>query len=299
MRISKANRKNDHRMWIWWGEKGDHITLERGRFFSLKFGFYFSVETEDITLGLYTGLVDFYISLDWHPIARFLGEHPNYKFRHVVYKGTPQEKVQKGAYWEERRTGLYLDLREMILSGELWVNMNNEPYNRHFFWFIWDKLFGRAKHTSVIHEEGETSIDMPEGVYKATYKKFTSFWKRPRLPFVQSLDRISIDIPAGIPHEGKGENSWDCDMDASFGVTMPADRNESMHSITKRFAIDCLKTRQRYGSLHSPEYSKWKLEREVALEKERALAKQADIPEDLVPRAFGEIKERDVEEKSN
>lgn len=29
--------------------------------------------------------------------------------------------------------------------------------------------------------------------------------------------------------------------------------------------MECLKTRQRYGSLHSPEYSKWKLQGEMKL----------------------------------
>lgn len=250
-------------MWIWWGEQGEHITLERGRWFSVSFGFRFNVEMEDITLGLHLGIVDAYVSLDWKPIHRLLGNHPNYHFRHKM----PDGHIEKGAYWEERNISLSLDLREMIFHGSLWVNMNGEPRKRSFYWVIPDIIFGRRQYSEKVLQEGGVDIDMPEGVYKATFKRFISYWKRPRWFGVQSLHRISMDIPVGIPHEGKGENSWDCGMDATFGVTMPADENESIYDIAKRFAMSCLKTRQKYGSLHSPDYAKWKLEGEARLEK--------------------------------
>ena len=128
-------------------------------------------------------------------------------------------------------------------------------------------LFGKRQYSEKVLEEGETTIDMPEGVYTATYKRFISYWKRARSPFVRSLHRISIDIPVGIPHEGKGENSWDMGMDATFGVTMPVEEDESIYDIARRFAMSCLKERQKYGSLHSPDYAKWKLEGEARLEK--------------------------------
>lgn len=187
-------------------------------------------------------------------------------------------------------------------DGKLWIDLWNDPMESrsrdpkwwHFTFDPMDMLFGKREYTEKVLQEGEVNIDMPEGVYKATFKRFISYWKRPRWFGVKQLDRISIDIPAGIPHEGKGENSWDMGMDATFGVTMPAPKDEPMHQIVDRFAISCLKDRQKHGNLHSPDYAKWKLEREIAVEKEKALANQHDIPEDLVPRAFGEIKEREV-----
>ena len=289
MRISRASQKDDHRMWIYWGKDSEnHITLERGRWFAWDFGFHLEFG-DDITLGLYLGIVDVYISLDWQPARRFFHNHPNYHFKHTL----PNGEVKKGSYWEERNIGLRLDLRAMTLAGEWWVNMNDEPRKRHFYWFLQDKIFGRAKYSEKVLEEGNIEVDMPEGVYKGTFKRFVSYWKRPRWPFVQSLHRMSFDIPAGIPHEGKGENSWDMGMDATFGTTFPIEEGAGVFKAVKDFAIRCLIERQKYGSLHSPDYAKWKLEREVALEKEKALAKQHDIPEDLVPRAFGEIKERE------
>jgi len=262
MRINRATDKNDHRMWIWFGEGNDVITLERGRLFSWSFGFRLNVEMEDITLGLDLGVIDVYISLRWKPITRFLGAHPNYTFKHTM----PGGKVEKGAYWEERSVGVKLDLREMLVQGEFWTNMNNQPRNRFFYIHIMDVILGRREYSEKVLQEGGVDIDMPEGVYKATFKRFISYWKRPRWFGVQSLHRISMDIPVGIPHEGKGENSWDMGMDATFGVTMPADENESIYDIAKRFAMSCLKTRQKYGSLHSPDYAKWKMEGEVRLE---------------------------------
>lgn len=285
MRISRATDKNDHRMWIWFGDHGDHISLERGRLFSWDFGFRFNVEMDDITLGLYLGVVDFYISLDWQPIIRFLGKHPNYHFKHKM----PDGHVEKGSYWEERSIMFQIGLREMLIQGEWWVNMNNQPRNRHFYIHLADVIFGRRKYSETVLEEGEVEIDMPEGVYKATFKRFISYWRRPRWFGVQSLHRMSFDIPAGIPHEGKSENSWDMGMDATFGTTFPIEEGVGVFAEAKKFAIRCLIERQKYGSLHSPDYAKWKLEREIKLAE-----KQPEEPaaEGLVDRAFGEIKER-------
>ena len=155
----------------------------------------------------------------------------------------------------------------MLLDGELWTNIDNNPRNRYFYWCLDDLLLGRRKYSEKILQEGSINIDMPEGVYRATFKRFISYWKRSRWFRVQSLHRISIDIPVGIPHEGKGENSWDMGMDATFGVTMPIDPEDSIYDIAKKFAISCLQDRQKHGSLHSPDYAKWKLQGEIKLAK--------------------------------
>lgn len=160
-------------------------------------------------------------------------------------------------------------------SGKLWVSLWEDPMESrskdpkwwHFTFDPMDMLFGKRQYTEKVLQEGEVNIDMPEGVYKASFKRFISYWKRPRLPFVQRLHRMSFDIPVGIPFEGKGENSWDMGMDATFGSTFPIQENDSIYDIAKRFAIARLQERQRYGSLHSPDYAKWKLEGEARLEK--------------------------------
>lgn len=261
MRILKASDPKDHRMWIYWGDKGSNIGLELGKIPSWDLGFHLNFGTENITLGLYLFLFDFYITLDSQRIHRWLNKHPNHFFKKTWEEGSPE-----GSYWEERAIGLKFYFRQFIFTGEWWTNMNNEPRNRYFYWVIPDKIFGRNKYTEKVLKEGDIEIDMPEGVYKATYKRFMSFWKKPRLPFIQKMERITIEIPVGIPHEGKGENSWDCGMDATFASTFPVERGESIYAIAKRFAMSCLKTRQKYGSLHSPEYAKWKLQGEIKQE---------------------------------
>lgn len=172
-----------------------------------------------------------------------------------------------------------------IHSGSIWVSLWEDPMESrrrdpkwwHFTITPMDILFGKRAYSEKVLQEGEVNIDMPEGVYKATFKRFISYWKRPRFPFVQRLHRMSFDIPVGIPFEGKGENSWDCGMDATFGSTFPIQEHDSIYDIAKRFAIARLQERQRYGSLHSPDYAKWKLEGEA-----RVAKKDEDETPDIV-----------------
>lgn len=257
---------------------------------------------QEEALGISISLFGLYLSfgVDWSPLYKVL------------------EKItkRKGQKYTNGRT-----IGFSIHSGKLWIDLWNDPMESrsrdpkwwHFTFDPMELLFGKREYSEVVLDEGETAIDMPEGVYKATYKKFVSTWKRPRFPFVQSLHRMSFDIPVGIPHEGKGENSWDIGMDATFGSTFPIQETDSMREITNRFAIARLQERQKYGSLSSPDYAKWKLEREIRLENERQMGKNdedilnvAGVPDELkgspvnssaseakMVRGFGEVKERE------
>lgn len=243
--INSNNDPRDHRLWIWFGE--NNICFEVGK---LKmFGFGLNVDTEDITFGLYF-YWSFYISLDFLFIRKFLYKHPNYFYNHG-------DGRNKGSYWDKRSISFHFNLDNWSLSMVLWDNMDYEK-KRHWYIVISDKIFGNNKYREEIIDEGKTIITMPEGIYKATYKKFNSFWKRPLLPFEKKIKRIMIDIPGGIPHPGKGENSWDCGMDATFGITMPLNYSETIQEATKRVALGVLKDRQRHGSLNNPAYLEWR-----------------------------------------
>lgn len=85
-----------------------------------------------------------------------------------------------------------------------------------------DILFGRTDYSEKILEEGNCFIPMPEGSYEATYKHVVATWTRRRWPFKKQWLRMHIDVPKGIPVEGKGENSWDCGEDATYGITCVA-----------------------------------------------------------------------------
>jgi hypothetical protein len=121
-----------------------------------------------------------------------------------------------------------------------------------------DIFLGKKKHSLEILGEGEAQIDMPEGIYPATYKIEKRTWKRPRW-FSKSNTDIWFDIPAGIPHEGKGENSWDMDMNATFGIG--TDWGGNIHEAAKRIALRCLASRSKTGSLSSPAYAVWRDDR--------------------------------------
>ncbi len=79
-------------------------------------------------------------------------------------------------------------------------------------------LFGRQNCTTETLEERDVLVPMPEKAYPAKAKLVLYTWKRPRW-FPKSFTRVEIDVPGGIPKEGKGENSWDCGRDATYGIT--------------------------------------------------------------------------------
>jgi hypothetical protein len=54
----------------------------------------------------------------------------------------------------------------------------------------------------------------------------------------------SVDIPGGIPHPGKGENSWDCGMDGVYGLSCEATTVDEAVAAVHACAT---KNRERYG----------------------------------------------------
>lgn len=169
----------------------------------------------------------------------------------------------------KRKGGSYTNGRVIgvaYFDQALWVSLWEDPMewnNTDPGWWKFnirfnDLLLGKASYQTETLQQGVASIDMPEGAYDAIYNVVRQTWKRPRW-FNSTRMRIWFDIPVGIPHQGKGENSWDCDMDAIFGCG--AEWNGKLGEATKKVAMDALKTRQRYGSLNSSEYAKWRRER--------------------------------------
>lgn len=87
-------------------------------------------------------------------------------------------------------------------------------------------VWGRVNHETTVDAEGEAAVPMPEGVYRATWKRQASLRRHVRWPGTW-LDRVKpkasstsvwVDVEGGIPVWGKGENSWDCGMDAIHGT---------------------------------------------------------------------------------
>lgn len=132
--------------------------------------------------------------------------------------------------------GIWISPMESNRTDPWWKQM-------HVF-HIDDFILGRRQCTHEVGEKQEVLIPMPEGCYMsiASFEKRT--WKRPRW-FAFSRESTDILIPGGIPHSGKGENSWDCGDDGLWGIGCDG------HDIPKAIATtieSVLKSRKWYGN---------------------------------------------------
>lgn len=115
------------------------------------------------------------------------------------------------------------------------------------------QLWGRTRTVTETIESGSTGVPMPEGVYPAewTLEKRTSSYVRwpgtlrDRVRGKRTWQSYWIKIPEGIPHEGKGENSWDCGMDGLFGIG-----GSSVEDAVANAVRSSLRDRTRYGGPH-------------------------------------------------
>lgn len=82
-----------------------------------------------------------------------------------------------------------------------------------------DLLLGLEKcHREESLESERLFIHLDGNCYHGTAKFIRMTWKRPRWPKkVQEFTEIEMDRGHGLPHAGKGENSWDCGDDALCG----------------------------------------------------------------------------------
>jgi len=121
-----------------------------------------------------------------------------------------------------------------------------------------DLLLGRSKCDHRTLEARDVMIPMPEGAYPAKAELQEWTWRRPRW-FRKTIKRVQINVEKGIPFPGKGENSWDCGDDATYGITTGPCR-----SIAEGVGVlvgSVLNSRVRYGGWGS---WAWKREPESA-----------------------------------
>jgi hypothetical protein len=117
-----------------------------------------------------------------------------------------------------------VSIHDWALWWNFWCDPNcwdsRIPRWRQGAWHPIDTLLGRAEYSKVEVGTHAVLIPMPEGCYPATATFERCTWKRPRW-FARVRDFTKVDIGArgGIPHEGKGENSWDCGIDGLCGYS--------------------------------------------------------------------------------
>jgi hypothetical protein len=120
----------------------------------------------------------------------------------------------------------------------------DDPWWWHQYFDLGDIFFGHTTCAKEVLEERNVLIPMPEKSYESTAKLMLYTWTRPRW-FSKSLKRVEIDVPEGLPHEGKGENSWDMGVDRTFGMI-----TDECHSIAEgvgKLVGSVLNRRVRYG----------------------------------------------------
>jgi hypothetical protein len=110
-----------------------------------------------------------------------------------------------------------------------------------------DFLFGRTDHRKVLIGVHPVEVPMPERSYPGSVTLFESVWTRrrwPRWPLTSRMVRAEVDVPEGVPHPGKGENSWDCGEDATYNLTCPA---TTVEGAVARMVENVMRDRRKYG----------------------------------------------------
>lgn len=218
MFFSQDVKKRSYRCWLY-GPKHRSIGKLEISWFSNLYGLSFNVDDEDWTASLQLGLVGLYLSIC--PTRRLVLR----KAREVGIR------FHGGAAWWK----LWTHRDEWTSTTPRWRDGN---FN------LIDFLLGRSVCTQTMIEAREVLIPMPEKAYWANAELIEFCWKRPRWPARKML-RCSIDIPGGIPHAGKGENSWDCGDDATFGMT--TGKCASIVDGIGQLVTSCLRTRVKNG----------------------------------------------------
>lgn len=145
-----------------------------------------------------------------------------------------------------RQTGI------SIHNGTIWFEIWNwdagwdskQPKWMAFNFSPVDFLFGDRKYSHKRLASETRNLTMPEGVYSVDIELAEDSWKGPRWPWPMKVMRAHIECPDGIPVPGKGENSWDCEEDATFGLTCQA---SSFQDALSKLYETIMRDRERYG----------------------------------------------------
>jgi hypothetical protein len=139
--------------------------------------------------------------------------------------------------------------------GGLWWNVwqndfesrSTDPKWRRGHFDPMDFLFGRDVYAQRPLKTVPVEVPMPEKAYPATVTLFESTWTRrrwPHWPLTRRMVRSEIDVPEGVPHPGKGENSWDCGEDATYSLTCA---ETTVDGAVAALVRSVLRDRRKYG----------------------------------------------------
>ena len=153
-----------------------------------------------------------------------------------------------------RKCKVKMDMKSCTLFWSVWADTmesrrDDRWYQRTHVIEMGDLFLGRRQYTCTeIGLKEEISVVMPEGTYWALAQRRVSVWWRRRWaiwPCVIRKESCSIEIPGGIPFEGKGEDSWNCGEDGLFGV---GSDGHDLGNAAETVARIAMQNRRRYGT---------------------------------------------------
>lgn len=201
-----------------------------------------------------TRAVQFSIGLLWFGLYLTIHRLLPKRFEIGWYK---RGDIQNPLWFEDghgRDYGFYLHENHLVLkwnSSNMGSGRDSKKWGRSWSCFIDEKILGRRKYIEgeKKHYDG-LEIWFPEKIYKLTVDLKVDTWKYSRWPFwplTRTLARADVKVidPKGIPVPGKGENSWDCGDDATYGIHGCAG---SVHEAVEMLRSSVLRSRRKYGS---------------------------------------------------
>jgi hypothetical protein len=155
-----------------------------------------------------------------------------------------------GRPWRELRER---NLGVSVHDGSVWLDLwtgdgdwhRNRPWHRNTVCLnVTDWVIGRPRCVMTKGPKCPVLVPMPEGCYEATCTEERWVWTY-RFGFKRERVAYWVEIPNGIPFQGKGENSWDCGDDGLFG----AGSDGSPEKAVGHVVATVLRSRKRYGNV--------------------------------------------------
>lgn len=160
--------------------------------------------------------------------------------------------------WEKKLIGWDLFLNEgatfadrvwdMLLTLDLYADAN-DLMHRHKILAPLRWLPGASRYEVRQVEKAKVVVPMVEGNYPAMVTINRVRWTRPRWFSTPWFWRGEIEIPGGIPLPGKGENSWDCEDDATHAISFAVqDYPLSVEDVVVMTITDMVQHRSHHGA---------------------------------------------------
>lgn len=246
--IEREKGKRGFRYWLNFGGENKypkpsiHVEAYVGRPVYL-IGAYVDVQDDydsPVAIGLYLYPFSIYVGGESKFLQRIAGRLVRFSNAHGTQRRYPDDS---------RELKLVFSREDKSLCWNLWLGdstwYSDDPKWRRGRWSPVDALLGGWEYSKEIISKHDVAIPMPEKAYAATVELEQRSWHRKRFAFIRkSKMGAHIDIPGGIPHEGKGENAYDCGEDALFSMSCQA---ESLHEAIGSTVAAVMRYRIKYG----------------------------------------------------